>query len=162
MIDDLSRLLAGVEDPRTRRLFADVWQRIPDHDRAGLAAAIRAVVDDPPRVLTLAWVGELDARLTVVVNVSGVRRVADDRAAAGSIAHELAHVVCRHGLTVPMNALRVLAGAASSAAEDDAIEAHAEDSAWFVAGFQWGFGREMRAFWDAHPRARRPRWLKAE
>jgi predicted Zn-dependent protease len=158
MIDDLGRLLAGIRDERTRRLFADVWQRIPDHDRATVAALVRGVIDSPSLYLRLAQVEAIDERLQVVVNLGGLPHVKDDAAAAAVIVHELAHVVCRHGLTVPMNGLRVLAGAAPSAAEDDAIEAHAEDGAWFVAAFAWGFGAELHAFHEAYPCARRPRW----
>lgn len=162
MADDvLDRLLAGIADARTRRLFREVWGRLPAHDRALLAATVRAVTADTGGP-NFGQVSDVDEHLTVTVNLVGLARVTDDRAATGVIAHELAHVAGRHHLLMPIQGLRVLAGAAMDEREDLTIAAYLEDCAWFLAAVGWGFGAELRAFLAEYPRTHWPRWLARE
>jgi hypothetical protein len=90
------------------------------------------------------------------VNLSGVKETTNDTAAMFIIAHEFAHVVLRHqSIKVVVITVRGL-----GCYPDDALDTLSE---WFedTANLQvwlWGFRKEMTAFFEAYPKARRPRW----
>lgn len=150
--------LLSIPCPRWRAAAGVLWARLPDHDRAVLAARLAGVrVRDDLDGLARAGDFEADAggALRWWVDLAPAERVGADGDLLAILAHECAHVVLRHGEALALIGGAALLAGAYTAEELAAYNAAAELQAWAMVTW-WGLGAEARAFLRRRPRIKRP------
>lgn len=169
-----ARFLFHLESDRLRRLVTQVWDRLPEHDQAVLAALVISVSDyaKMPLGSTLGLAScvapdtmfngcaALAAQdLSHIVYLPRAAETGSDSAVTYIIAHEFAHVVLRH------TEMSVVVGNLLGFKPDpiytkdqlhDLSDWH-EDAADLQV-WLWGFRDELAAFQKAYPGSRKPRW----
>ena len=102
--DDVKALLVKIRSDRLRRLFYEVWERIPEDDRQTLLSGLQpyCVVEDcelpgeKKYGFTIIKLGD-DGKVYQSVWLNSEALATDDQHAKNVIAHELAHVFCMTG-----------------------------------------------------------------
>ena len=173
MIRTDAKVLVEIQDPRIKHLFFEVHGRLPTHDQVTVAALIEKVTDSAEGMTDndLAYAAthskpEIDGIIAeyvrdsrVTLHLGGLKTEESDLLVMGVIAHELAHIVLRHGqISLVANVMMGLRPDPICDTEDSKIldEWH-EDHADLLA-YLWGFERETEAVWNGFERSRKARW----
>jgi len=149
------------KNERLKRLIREVWGRLPAYDRYALTELVLEMNEGQTGCEnTIASTEGIDIEnMWSVVSLGGVKDIKSDDAAAYVIAHEFAHVLCRHTM---VSAVLGFLSRLDVYADDDFenINEYHEDQADLMA-WVWGFQDELLAFQDEFPEARRPCWFFA-
>jgi hypothetical protein len=172
-----TNFLYNVGDARVKHLLVEVWQRLPECDRAVLEELIMEVSDssmhqDQGKALASASVVDPDTRqegnagdaavgLSYIIWLGLANSKASDPACMYVIAHEFAHVVLRHSQMNVVAARLMPFGTPYKQDDIDQLNAWHEDEASLQA-YVWGFQDEMKAFIEEDLGEVSPRWYNIE
>jgi hypothetical protein len=173
------RLQAGIQDERLRSLVWQVYQRLPSCDRQVLCQLVAGfkelkfekgslsnkmygnVIAGVTMTGEGTWIGDIEIASKFRLDFLPLQSDVPDATYMYLIAHEFAHVVLRHGLINQVVEFLGVRPDSPSYGEEDYpnLMGWHEDEADLLA-VVWGFQREMVAFFESYPDARRPRWYE--